>query len=955
MDQHSTDLTASQGTSTTAGGTTRPTAPKRSFASRLFGYDVFLSFALGPPPRGTLRYATDLARHLRDRDFSVFFSEEEAPPGEQLDSTLRKALLRSKTLVVVANRGTLQEPRHVRMEVEEFRRNHPERPVIPINVDGALQDAALTESVQEWLDYEGKIWLDESEEAVAAGVASDRVVERLAIAPTRAKANVKWRWVRNVAVVMLVALAIGLGITAKIAISQRNEAERQMRIAQTNLAMSYLKQARQELINSSPLRALTYIAEACRVAPFLPTARYMLSQAIRVINNHSVLAVNQSGLKRASINRESARALLLGNDGVLQAWDLTSRKMISHIPGNFSDRDLIAFSGDGTRIITKQEEGKLRIWDVEQGKILFETTKYPLGGLQHITTDMLNKRLVGIEGSSSAWIWNFSNGQLIKKIDYNIWSADLSANGKYLAMGSGYGMLGIWDALNGQGILFLEAPNIAENKKALWSFVKFARNMNRVLAVNEKEAVIIDIADDPRESKFRRLMGQENIHSGAFNPSGTRVATISWNGTTALWDSDTGNKLGTVQSHHTQDLSGGWVSFSNDGMKLATLAAAPRMVKIWDVEKLVLITTLEGPWGWILAFDFEAKTDRLITADKDGALRSWHVGPDNEEVIKDEVKVLKTAELNGDATRCAAGYDKGGSISVFDTSRGEVITRTDLRGMKGIHAIAYSPVGEKILIGGVGAGPQLWILSNEPHQKDLGMISLGTWSASFNHDGSHFVTSELDGTIRVWQDGFNKPIWTLSTDGIPTASISPDGRSLIAIVNKVIKIFDIETKTTRTERPAPTEDIMKLTFSPDSSKIAASARTGTVWVWDTHTGRTISILRHNEAFISNIRFTRDGHRLLTADRDGAVRVWDISTGDLLALLYGNNGPLLSVSETQNRDAVLAISARGWIQKWNQSETGPQYDDIEKLMECHVPWCITEGVLVERITLPAKCR
>src|SRR5438105_2920291 len=85
--------------------TTKPTARRHSFASRLFGYDIFISFALGAPPRGTLSYASDLARRLRERDFTVFFSEDEAPPGDQLDGTLRTALHRSKSLVVIANRG----------------------------------------------------------------------------------------------------------------------------------------------------------------------------------------------------------------------------------------------------------------------------------------------------------------------------------------------------------------------------------------------------------------------------------------------------------------------------------------------------------------------------------------------------------------------------------------------------------------------------------------------------------------------------------------------------------------------------------------------------------------------------------------------------------------------------------------------------------------------------------
>ena len=77
-------------------------APKASFASRLFGYDVFISFALGAPPRGSQSYASDLARRLRERDLSVFFSEDELPPGEPLSATLKRALLRSKLLVVMS-------------------------------------------------------------------------------------------------------------------------------------------------------------------------------------------------------------------------------------------------------------------------------------------------------------------------------------------------------------------------------------------------------------------------------------------------------------------------------------------------------------------------------------------------------------------------------------------------------------------------------------------------------------------------------------------------------------------------------------------------------------------------------------------------------------------------------------------------------------------------------------
>ena len=157
--------------------------PKRGFAARYFGYDVFISFALGPPPRGSHSYASDLARRLRELDFTVFFSEDEAPVGNELDETLKQALNRSQTLVVIANRGTLADPRWIRTEVEEFRLRHPQRPIVPINIGGALQDPDLAAGAEAWLRFRDRIWVDESEQAGTSGIASDEVVARLASAP----------------------------------------------------------------------------------------------------------------------------------------------------------------------------------------------------------------------------------------------------------------------------------------------------------------------------------------------------------------------------------------------------------------------------------------------------------------------------------------------------------------------------------------------------------------------------------------------------------------------------------------------------------------------------------------------------------------------------------------------------------------------------------------------------
>ena len=229
-----------------------PQAPKASFASRLFGYDVFVSFALGGPPRGTQSYASDLARRLRERDLSVFFSEDEAPPGEPLSDTLRRALLRSKLLVVVVNRGTLEQPNWVRTEVETFRAQRPGRPVIPVCLDGSFRDPALSDAVQPWLQHAGSIWLDEQSDPAARGLATDPLVARLLTAPRRLTANRLWR-------ALVAGVGLGLAVLAALAAWQAlvavRERDRANALRDQALSRQLAAQSTASLVRD-PVRAL---------------------------------------------------------------------------------------------------------------------------------------------------------------------------------------------------------------------------------------------------------------------------------------------------------------------------------------------------------------------------------------------------------------------------------------------------------------------------------------------------------------------------------------------------------------------------------------------------------------------------------------------------------------------------------------------------------------------------
>ena len=166
----------------------------------------------------------------------MFFSEDEAPVGAELDRTLCRALRGSRILVVVANCGTLADPRWVRSEVEEYRRARPLGTVVPISVDGALQDATLADAVQEWMPFAGRIWVDETGEACETGRVSDAVVQRLVTAPHAVRSQVRLR----ISVSMALAVFAGLALFATL---QRHAAVQETDRARQALLASSARQA----------------------------------------------------------------------------------------------------------------------------------------------------------------------------------------------------------------------------------------------------------------------------------------------------------------------------------------------------------------------------------------------------------------------------------------------------------------------------------------------------------------------------------------------------------------------------------------------------------------------------------------------------------------------------------------------------------------------------------------
>src|SRR6266850_665401 len=183
----------------------------------LFRYDIFISYAR----RDGKGYASKLKEQLTRLDFSCFLDYDELPAGNSLNRTLKRAIKRSATIIVVGTEGALKS-RYVELEVGEFTRTG--RAIIPIDFEGSLADAPW-----QVLKERDLVWVDETKDALAKNAPSPPVADAIdkLFKYTRRNVRVRGQVIATAALFLLGAAISVFVIRQQVALAnvQRREAE----------------------------------------------------------------------------------------------------------------------------------------------------------------------------------------------------------------------------------------------------------------------------------------------------------------------------------------------------------------------------------------------------------------------------------------------------------------------------------------------------------------------------------------------------------------------------------------------------------------------------------------------------------------------------------------------------------------------------------------------------------
>ncbi|KAG6810506.1 hypothetical protein H0H92_011557 [Tricholoma furcatifolium] len=581
--------------------------------------------------------------------------------------------------------------------------------------------------------------------------------------------------------------------------------------------------------------------------------------------------------------------------------------LLRTIEGHEDQVRSVAFSSDGTRIVSGSWDFTVRIWDALTGASL-SILKGHQRDVKAATFSPDGIHIASASEDETVRLWDASTGTELAKLvghDRDVTSVAFASDMVHLVSGSEDATVRIWDWPARKLLVTLTGHQHYVRS------VNYSHDANIIVSGSEDSTV--RMWDAHKHLPIASLNG----HTGAvlctiFSPDSSFIIS-GGDETVRIWDTSSHQHIATLSGHASHVTS---VAISPDGSRIIS-GSNDQTVKLWDVSSSTLLNTFTGHLTTIWSVAFSPDGTRCASGSGDRTVRLWDTSTDTQSTSWiNHASYVTSVAYSPPGTLIASGSENG-MLQIWDALTKLPITTIHAH-TREITSLAFSPDGMRIATASGDKTVRLWGTADRKPLTILnGHVRL-VRSVAFSSDGGRLVTGSEDTTIKTWNSETGQLLLTIDghSSYVMSVAFSTNGTRIVSgSEDASVRVWDSITGDPLMELRGHLRDVMGVSFSPNDAIIVSASEDKTLRLWSPTTGQCLRTFSGHNRDLRAVTFSKDSKRIATGSEDLTVRLWDTTSG-LLGTLEGHTGYVRSVAFSPDIHYVISGSEDGTVRMWD---------------------------------------